>query len=192
MNTTGLTRLYDRLTVWERIPLLVAANARGDDAEHGRLFAASPIEMWRIPAHVMAELGLHVLAMMYIGEQLDAAANVFFALCKVKDASDPQPQDWLLMAEACAYFFAANAEAWRRLGEELGIASDALTAGNHRGQFLAFCEAHMPANALTAEALQARFRESGRDVPKLVTSEDLLTSWRSLLQEMSWHGPRGR
>ena len=33
----------EKLTMWERIPLLMAAQARKDDLEYGRLFDASPV-----------------------------------------------------------------------------------------------------------------------------------------------------
>ena len=37
MNTNGLARLYDRLTPRERLPLIMAASARGDEMERERL-----------------------------------------------------------------------------------------------------------------------------------------------------------
>jgi hypothetical protein len=187
MNANGLIRLYDRLAVWERIPLLLAAQARGDDAEYRRLFSASAVRTWHFSEHLLAEQALHVLALQYVGEQLDAAAIYFFALWQMEDADDPQPADWQLVADACAYFFVANAEAWRRFCSELSIPPDTLTAGNHRGWFLSYCEQHVPAHAPTAAAVQARFRENGRDVPPLVTADHLLANWRNCLQEL----PRG-
>src|SRR5262249_53179238 len=130
MNTSGLTRLYDRLTVWERIPLLLAAEARGGKREHRRLFDASPLRVWHFSEHLLAEQALHVLALMYAGEQLDAAASYFFAYFLMGNADDRRPHDWLLLAESAAYVFVVNADAWRRFGVELGIDADTLTAAN--------------------------------------------------------------
>src|SRR6185369_2866074 len=101
MNAAGLPRLYDRLSVWERIPLLIAADGRGDDAEARRLFNTSPIRTWRFSEHLLAEQALHVRAVSYIEEQLDAAANYFHALWRLGDDEDPQAHDWLLVAESC-------------------------------------------------------------------------------------------
>ena len=106
------------------------------------------------------------------------------------DADEPVPGDWHLAAESCAFFFAANLDAWRRFCSELGIAPDVLRAGNHRGWLLHYCEGHLPANAPTAAALQARFRENGQDAPQLATADSLLASWRDLLQAMTRHAPR--
>src|SRR6516164_4020505 len=174
MNANGLARLYDRLTVWERIPLLIAAHARGDDTEYRRLFDASPLRTWHFSEHLVAEQALNVLALIYVGEQLDAAASYFFDLFKMQDPDDPRPEDWLIAADCCAYFFAANAEAWRRFCSELDIAAEALTAANHLGWFLRYCEENIPANAPTAEAMKAQFRALGRDDPRLVTADKLL------------------
>jgi hypothetical protein len=190
MNANGLARLYDRLTVWERIPLLIAAEARGDQAEYQRLFNASALRTWRFSEHLLAEQALNVSAMIYVGEQLNAAASYFFDLWQMQDPDDPRPEDWLIAAEACAYFFVANAEAWRRFCSELDIAPDALVAANHRGWFLRYCEENIPANAPTAEVMQARFQEIGWDSPQLVTPDNLLASWRNLLQAMTRHAPR--
>jgi len=192
MNAKPLARLYDRLTVWERIPLLLAAEARGDEAEYRRLFDASPLRTWRGSEHLLAEQALHLLALIYVGEQLDAAANYFFALWQLDDAGDPRPEDWLLlMIEVNAYFFTANAEAWRRFCGKLDIAADALTAANHPGWLLPVCEERMPAQAPTAEAVQARLRKAGREVSQLVTADRLLARWRSRLRAMTRHAPSG-
>src|SRR5262245_18519435 len=56
-----------------------------------------------------------------VGEQLDAAAAYFFAVWRLGDSDDPGPEDWVRVAEACAYSFVANADAWRRFCRELGI-----------------------------------------------------------------------
>ena len=190
MSANGLARLYGRLTIWERIPLLLAAEARGDEAEYRRLFNSSAPRAWRFPEHLLAEQALHVLALIYVGEQLDAAASYFFALWKMGDPDELGPRDWHLKADSCAYFFAANLDAWRRFCSGLGIAPEALTAANHRGRFLHFCEARMPANAPTLEGLQVRLGESGPDAAQLVTADSLLAGWRGLLQEMTHHAPR--
>lgn len=70
MNARRLVGMYDRLSVWERIPLLLAADARNDDVEYRRLFQSSPPQEHLFPNHLLAEQGLHVLALIYVTEQL--------------------------------------------------------------------------------------------------------------------------
>jgi hypothetical protein len=88
MNANQLTKLYDRLTVWERIPLLITAEARRDDDEYRRLFEASALRTWRFSEHLLVEQALHLLALLYVGEQLGAAAGYFFAMWQM-DGADP-------------------------------------------------------------------------------------------------------
>jgi hypothetical protein len=191
MNANGLPRLYDRLTAWERIPLLIAADGRGDDAEARRLLDTSPIRTWHFAEHLLAEQALHVMAFSYIAEQLDLAATYFFAVWRMGDDDALRPIDWLLMVETSAYRFTVNLDAWRRFCSELDIAPDILTAANQpRGWILPYCEERMPANAPTAAALQDRFRGAGQDVPPPVTADSLLASWRDLLRSMTRCTPR--
>src|SRR2546430_4838607 len=140
MNTTQLARLYDRLTVWERIPLLIAAQARKDDPEYERLLNASPVRTWRVPEHFPVELAVNVMALVYVGEQLAAAGTYFFTLHQMADADDAVAKDWRLAAEISAYLSAANLDAWRRFCSDIGITAETLTSANHHSWFLRYCE----------------------------------------------------
>jgi hypothetical protein len=42
MNTRVLAKMYDQLAPWERGPLMIAAEARGDQAEFDRLNRSAP------------------------------------------------------------------------------------------------------------------------------------------------------
>jgi hypothetical protein len=190
MKQIRLNTLYHRLTPWERIPLLIAAQDRGDETEHQRLLATSPLRSWRFSEHLLAEEALHILALIYIGEQLDAAANYFFANVQMFVADEARAQaDWQLMADGNAYFFTANTQAWSRFCAELHTAPDALLAVNHQGWFLGYCQEHMPASAPSPEALQTRLSQQGRQRGTLVTADALFASWQKALRAMTRHAP---
>ena len=121
MNVNRLAQLYPRFTIWERIRLFLAASHRSDDHEYRRLFTTSPMQTWHFSEHMLAEAAVHVLALIYISEQLDAATNYFFPLWKLQDADDPQPEHWRQAVEVYAYVFTANAEACRRFCHGLGV-----------------------------------------------------------------------
>ena len=146
---------------------------------------------WHFSEHLLAEAAVHVLALIYVGEQLDAAANYFFALWRQEDVNDPQLEHWRQATEVYAYVFDANAGAWRRFCQGLGVAPEALTTANYSGWFLQYCEEMMPANSPTAEELQARYPDIKRGEQQLVTADSLLASWQALLQDMTHHGPFG-
>jgi hypothetical protein len=75
MNTNDLAKSYGHLTPGERLPLILAAGARGDEVEQKRLSASAPEETYRVPDHyslakAFGEAGhYHLLAL------LDLAAN---------------------------------------------------------------------------------------------------------------------
>ena len=62
MKNAPLVCLYDRLAVWERIPLILAAGARGDETEARRLLESAPLLASQFPEHLPAEIGLRTLA----------------------------------------------------------------------------------------------------------------------------------
>jgi hypothetical protein len=70
MNTNALAKLYDRLTPLERLPLIVAATERGDDAEADRLSRSAPRIGVRLPDYHGLGEGLLLLSLFYLAEQL--------------------------------------------------------------------------------------------------------------------------
>jgi hypothetical protein len=190
MTDTGLTKLYSQLLRHERLPLMLAAQARGDQREQQRLAASAPLRVWRVPDYVIGDLAANVLALVYVGEQLDCAANYWHALWRLEDPDDPDSAAWRLAADVSAYVFARNAEAWRSFWQELHIDADALTDANHHGWLLRYCEERMPGVAPTREELAARLRPHGADDPQPVTTDDLLASWRRLFDSCAGQGMR--
>jgi hypothetical protein len=51
MNSNGLAKRYDKLSPREPVPLLVAADACGDEAEFARLRSSAPREFLRVFDH---------------------------------------------------------------------------------------------------------------------------------------------
>ena len=70
MNTNGLAQQYDKLTSAERLPLILAASARGDEAEHRRLVASAPKVEFRVPNHFGLTLALREIAFLHFMELL--------------------------------------------------------------------------------------------------------------------------
>jgi hypothetical protein len=192
MNTDGLAKLYDRLNPQERLPLLLAAQARGDAREHRRLVDSAPSRLWRLPDHFRVEMALHVLTLIYVGEQLDHAAGYWHALWRLDGPDCPDAGVWRLAAAVNAYAFACNAEAWRRFCDGMHIDPAALTAANHHGWLLRYCEERMPGAAPTREEVADRLREFGVADPEPVTAEGLLAGWRDCFDACAGSGAGGR
>ncbi len=187
MTAHRLIGLYDQLAVWERIPLLLSAQARKDDVEYVRLFDASPIRSWKFAGHLLAEQALHIQALEYITQQLDLAGTYFFGLFKLLTADPPGDPQLALIVNASAYLFKVRHQAWQRFCDELKIPATALVAGNQEGWFLSYCEEHMPEPPV--DELLDQLRDSGIEMPKLVTVETILANWKASLKSMTRHAP---
>lgn len=185
MNARVLSRLYDKLSPLERIPLILAAEAREDETEVQRLHRSAPMRTWQFSDYLMPHMALQTLSQMYIVEQLDHIATYWHACWRLGNEVDERPEDWLLMADVAAYVFTCNAEAWKRFCKELDIEAATLTAGNYRGWLLQYCEAHMPNSAPNPETIMARLRQHGHEDGTPVTVDSLLQSWRSTFQKMT-------
>lgn len=88
MNTKGLARLYDRLTPSERLPLIIAAAERGDDAEADRLANAAGRITLSMSDHSPYAHAFDELATLIFLELLEDAGNYFDAFHR---ARSPRP-----------------------------------------------------------------------------------------------------
>jgi hypothetical protein len=75
MKFDHLTKLYDKLTPRERLPLIIAAGARGDQAEHKRLSASAPVEQYEVPNYYGLAKALKEAGYFHLLTLLDLAAN---------------------------------------------------------------------------------------------------------------------
>jgi hypothetical protein len=75
MNTNDLAKVYDQLTPRERLPLIIAAGARGDQVEQKRLSASAPKESFQVPDYYGLAKALHEAGNYHLLTLLDLAAN---------------------------------------------------------------------------------------------------------------------
>lgn len=183
MMKNSLTSLYPQLKSWERIRLLLAADARHDEVEYLRLFDASPIRTWYFSEHLLAEQALHVLTLTFVNEQLDAVACLFFALFQLSHHHE-QSAELEFLADCSAYFFNINAQAWKTFCHKIQVDPENLIASNHQGWILSLCATHISDLVPTQEEL------TKHSLPgQLVTAEDLSTRWLKQLQNMTQSTP---
>jgi len=71
VTINDLAKLYDRLTPRERLPLIIAASERGDQAEADRLAHAAPRMELRLPDYHGLGEGLLWLTLFHMIGQLD-------------------------------------------------------------------------------------------------------------------------
>src|SRR5262249_7136930 len=71
MTTNPVGRLYDRLTPRERLPLLIAAARRGDEAELHRLQYTAPKQKWQMGDYVPHAEAFHEVVHYHLLTVLD-------------------------------------------------------------------------------------------------------------------------
>jgi len=180
MNSSRLANMYDRLTAKERLPLILAAEKRGDDIERQRLESSAPPRVVCCPDYLFRAQVVHMLTMMYVNEQLDHLAIYWHSNCWLA-AQDKDPELWLIIRDINAYRFCCGAEAWRRFCQEQNFDPQQLTAANYRGWFLDHCTERMPNDAPSREELEATLKAHGLDGTVAVTADTLLECWRELI-----------
>ena len=134
MTTKQLARYYQTLTPWERLPLIVAASARGDVVEEDRLARSVPKHGFRVPDYWGLAEGLDDLAKQYVLKQLDLAVWYWrlTGLMEREPWSRPSRQDqqreerrWPLV-RILAHRFVVRAEGWQLLCAELHLDPEVL------------------------------------------------------------------
>ena len=75
MNTHHLTALYDRLNPRERLPLIIAAGARGDPLEQKRLAGSAPKRIFEVPDYYPLAKAFQEAVNYHLLTLLDLAAS---------------------------------------------------------------------------------------------------------------------
>jgi hypothetical protein len=122
MNLNGLTRHYDQLTAWERLPLILAALNRGDAAEEERLTGSAPTRPAKVPHYYSLWEGLTLLTVAHQMLQLERVCRLFSATALLV-AGKVKGEEKLRML---AYQFIVEAEGWKLFSAELHIDPDAI------------------------------------------------------------------
>jgi hypothetical protein len=93
MNTKSLGKLYDRLTPGERFRLILAASARGDEAERNRLVNAGQRLTLSMPDHAPYAQAFEELAFLVFMELLEDAARYLEAFARADEVRDVFEKD---------------------------------------------------------------------------------------------------
>ena len=134
MNIKTLAKLYDRLTPWERLPLITAAVERGDDAETHRLSRSAPRLHLRLPDYHGLSDGLMLLTFFHVIGQLErgllywhaaGAASGWEEFPVCADDKDCAERLWGV-ARLMAYRLCVEADGWTRFCAELHLDGEAL------------------------------------------------------------------
>jgi hypothetical protein len=189
MKVDCLARLYDRLTPRERLPLIVAASARGDEADRARLIGSAPTHLFRLPDYYGLAEGLRSLALLHVAAMLDLAARYWHAsglLAQEGDfrrrAGQAERVGRLGAARMLAYLLVVNADGWRRFCSEMRVDGDLLLTSLPGYETLTRAEQVGRVMAFTPEEAAAWARQAEGDSAGALTGDVVVASMREFLE----------
>jgi hypothetical protein len=198
MNTNALAKLYDRLTPLERLPLIMAAVERGDDAEANRLSRSAPRIHVSLPDYHGFGYGLLLLSLFHMVEQLQfgllfwqlsGLASDWEAFPAGKEDKARADRLWNL-ARVMAYRLCVEADGFRRLCAELKIDRDAWLRDIPAYDALQLTEQAARGVACTPEeATTADLRRCGDEAAEAPTAETAAKAMREFIDHrIAWWG----
>ena len=189
MNTDCLAKLYDQLTPRERLPLIVAATARGDEADRARLVASAPTSLFRLPDYFGLAEGLRTLALFHVAEMLDLAARCWHAsgmLAQEDDfkgrAGQAERARRLGAARLLAYLLVVNADGWRRFCSEMQLDGDGLLKHLPGYETLTRADEVARLMAFTPEEATAWAQRADGESAEVLTGDVVVASMREFLE----------
>jgi hypothetical protein len=205
MNTTNLVRQYDALTPWERLPLIVAAEGRGDEVEANRLVRSAPKLSFHIANCWGLVQGLDHLAKHYLLGQLELAVT-YWRVMGILD-QEPLPGEtriakqreerlWRAI-ETLAFRFVVRADGWKLSCRQLQVDPDISLRDLHGYEAVCHMEkvarhlACTPEEAIAClrdavesdKALESEAPPVGQEY-RVDTAEDVARSMRESLEEL--------
>jgi hypothetical protein len=183
MNTNSLAKLYDRLTPRERLPLIMAASARGDEAERDRLTRSAPREGFWLPDYHGLGEGMLLASLFHLLELLDVAALYW--------QTGGMLEQWQIFSEEeedaptkklrrtvgmSGYIFTTKLEGWRRFCAEFKADPELLMNSLPGYDTVKRTEEAARISACTPEEANAWIREKGGETAKTLTVETVVAS----------------
>ena len=192
MNT--LVSTYDVLTAQERASMMFSALSREDETEVNRLMDSAPMMNWRMCHHNGVANALIFLAQHRRNEQLEAAANYWFATSRLLRADEEAAKDegekiqmWKNMADVFSYLYFVGEEAWNRFCDEIGVHPADLMDGAPGQWIIDLCDLNMADVAPSKDELTQQLREWNEQFCRggeAVDAECLVEQWRGLYREL--------
>lgn len=196
MSAKGLARLYDRLTPRERLPLIFAASARGDEVEAERLARSAPTTGYSLPDYYGLSDGLLLLNLFHVVGALELAALYWQTSGMLRDADEsPAEGDEPLSdcafdtLRACAYLLVTHLDGWRHLAAELHLDPERLLANMPGYGTVRRAEEAARHLAATADETTAWMRRHDPKAGPAPTAEDKADGMRRFLEwREKWWG----
>jgi hypothetical protein len=162
-DTNGLAKHYEMLTPWERVPLMMAADMRGDEAEAFRLRNSAPCNAFDVPDYRGFSEGLRDLGHLHMLMQLELAAGYWHARALLlenpavleKDHEESWNQKLGKVLQLLAFRLLRNANGWELFCVDLNIDPEVLLRHLPGYEMVKDAQASAQAIAFTATEAEA-------------------------------------
>lgn len=187
MKAPGLSKHYPELTPAERLALMLAAAARGDDVEHVRLAAAAPRVTVRVPDTFGRALALWELLQQQRMEVLSLAADYFHALGTAEAMNEGNGlsdagRRCLDGALLLGYLFRVRVAGWGEFCKRHGLDSSALEPLLPGGSVIDRATAATEHDAFSAESALECLRRKEPATAVVPTAETMADQLQELHQ----------
>ncbi len=130
MTSKTLSKHYDCLTPEERLPLIYAAKARGDDLESERLARSAPRLHFSEPDYLRRSQAIFETFLWNMIDLLDAATT-FWRASHVAESASVERDATIIdrcedLASVAGYTFTVHLEGWRAFCREQRIDAEAI------------------------------------------------------------------
>ncbi len=174
---SGMPAGSSPLSCRERVVQMLDADSRDDQQQIRLLDQVAPRMSYAFPDTRIPLLGIHLMCLIYVNEQLEAAGMVLHAFWCGTMIDPDHDEYWNSMANCSAYRFRIGEQAWREFTEEFNIDGHELVQQNHVGWLLEFSADNICRLAPSEEELRLVLDD---DEVELLTAEDLAESWREM------------
>jgi hypothetical protein len=189
VNTNGLAKHYGSLTPWERLPLILAASARGDEQERDRLIMSAPRVAYRVPEHFGLAMALREVADLHLMELLDLAANYFQALGYADAWEDKYGKRMLDVGMLLGYLLKVQLAGWRQFCAEHDLDPELCWSCLPGFDTVKRAEQMAEEIAFTPEGASRYLQRSGREPVMVPTAEDIAAGLRACFKARAeWWG----
>jgi hypothetical protein len=187
MNTSGLAKHYGKLTAWERLPLILAALKRGDDAEADRLTCSAPTRPAAVPHYYSLWEGLTLLTFCHLGRQLELGCRLAGTVALLA-SGQVEHEAAHRQIRMLAFQFALEADAWQLLSAELQMDPEAILGHLPGRDLVRYVEEAARRIAFTPEEALAYLRQQTPAV-EMETAADIARGMKAFLAEraLRWY-----
>jgi hypothetical protein len=188
MNTNGPARHYETLTPRERLPLIMAASARGDEAEAQRLAHSAPLVSLRVPDYFGLAMAIREVAELHLLESLGLAAMYERCLAMADLSETGRGERLINSAMLLGYQFNIWLAGWRQFGRELHFDAEILWSFLPGYEVIQRTEERTKAVAFTVEEARAYLERNGK-TGEIITAGYVAADLRRFLEvRAAWWG----